>query len=195
LRELQARYGSAFRIIRHPHNRGYGAALRSGFASASKDLVFYTDGDGQYDPSELSLLLERLEPAIGLVNGFKMKRHDPLYRVLIGKLYNLFVRLLFRIRVKDVDCDFRLIRRSYLSQACLRADTGAICVELLRELECLGCKSINVPVHHYPRTSGESQFFRWRSVYSTIQQLTSLYFRPRPTVSSAAGELLEPHTK
>lgn len=195
LRELLARYGSAFRVIRHAQNRGYGAALRSGFAAAGKDLVFYTDGDGQYDPAELSLLLDRLEPGIGLVNGYKIKRQDPFHRVVIGKIYNLFVRVLFRISVKDVDCDFRLMRRSYLSQACLRSETGAICVELLRELECLGCKSVSIPVHHYPRIAGQSQFFRWRSVYATIQQLTALYFRPRPSVSSSAGELLEPHAK
>jgi len=194
LRQLAARYGSAFRTVRHPVNRGYGAALRSGFSAATKDLVFYTDGDGQYDPSELQLLLARLEPQVGLVNGYKIKRHDPFYRVFIGKIYNAFVRALFRITVRDVDCDFRLIRRSLLVKTCLRSETGAICVELLRELEDLGCQAVNVPVHHYPRTAGQSQFFRWRSVFATLKQLGLLYFRRRAPLRSA-DELWEPDPK
>jgi glycosyltransferase involved in cell wall biosynthesis len=193
LRDLESRYGSAFRVIRHEVNRGYGAALRSGFSSASKDLVFYTDGDGQYDPAELLLLLERMEPGVGLVNGYKIKRHDPLHRILIGKIYNLFVRVVFGIRIRDVDCDFRLIRQSYLSKAYLRCDTGAICVELLQSLYFLRCKSVDVPVHHYPRLTGRSQFFRWRSIFRTFRQLGYLYFRKRPALRSAAAEVLEPH--
>jgi glycosyltransferase involved in cell wall biosynthesis len=185
LRGLQARYPETFRVVRHTVNRGYGGALRSGFAAATKELVFYTDGDGQYDPSELPVLLNALTPELGLVNGYKIKRQDPFHRIVIGKVYNLFVRMLFRIRVKDVDCDFRLIRRQYLRVARLESDTGAICVELLRELEGLGCKAANVPVHHYPRLSGQSQFFRWRSVWLTLTQLASLYFRPRPTEQPA----------
>ncbi len=205
LRELENRYGGTLRVIHHSVNRGYGGALRSGFAAATKDLVFYTDGDGQYDPRELTLLLARLRPEIGLVNGWKIKRHDPFHRILIGKVYNRFIRMVFRISVKDVDCDFRLIRRSYLSKARLESNTGAICVELLRELETLGCKSVNVPVHHYPRIAGQSQFFRWRSVYATLQQLSALYFRKPPTAAynqperleprPEPGNLLEPHVK
>jgi len=195
LRQLEAHYGSAFRVIRHPVNQGYGAALRSGFSSAGKDLVFYTDGDGQYDPAELTLLLEQMKPGVGLVNGYKIKRHDPFHRILIGKIYNLFVRIVFGIRIQDVDCDFRLIRRSYLSKAALRSDTGAICVELLQALSFLGCKSVDVPVHHYPRIAGHSQFFRWPSIFRTLRQLGYLYFRRRPALRSAAAKLLETHPK
>ena len=88
------------RVIHHAKNRGYGGALRSGFAAATKDLVFYTDGDGQYDPSELSLLLPKMTSSIDLVNGYKIKRHDPLYRIMVGKAYNRFVRLAFRLQVR-----------------------------------------------------------------------------------------------
>lgn len=195
LRDLQARYGDRFRVIHHPENRGYGGALRSGFAAATKDLIFYTDGDGQYDPGELRVLLERIEPQIGLVNGYKLRRSDPLYRIVIGKIYNRFVRMIFRIRVKDVDCDFRLIRRSYLSRARLQSETGAICVELLAYLRARGCQSVDVPVHHYPRIAGRSQFFRWRSVFATLHQLATLYFLTRSREKSEVGELLEPHSK
>ncbi len=193
LHDLQTRYGGALRVIRHPVNRGYGGALRSGFAAATKDLVFYTDGDGQYDPGEISLLLERMEPGVGLVNGYKIKRHDPLHRIVIGEIYRLFVRFVFGIRIQDVDCDFRLIRRSYLSKAGLRSDTGAICVELLQALAFLGCKAVDVPVHHYPRIAGSSQFFRWRSIFRTLRQLGYLYFRRCPALRASAREVLEPH--
>jgi glycosyltransferase involved in cell wall biosynthesis len=177
LEQLRGRYGDAFRTVRHPVNRGYGAALRSGFAASSKDLVFYTDGDAQFDPGELPLLLAALEPGIGLVNGYKILRQDSWYRVYVGKIYNAFVRRVFRIRVRDVDCDFRLIRRSLLAQTRLRSDSGCICVELLRQLEDLGCEFVEVPIHHYPRIAGRSQFFRLGSVIKTLLQLVTLYWR------------------
>lgn len=182
LQQLQAQYGSVFRVIQHPVNRGYGAALRSGFAVASKDLVFYTDGDGQYDPGELALLLDRMEPSIGLVNGYKIKRHDPLHRVVIGKAYNGFVRRFFRLSIRDVDCDFRLIRRDLLAKTQLRSDSGVICLEMILELERLGCRVVEVPVHHYARTAGRSQFFRWRSILSTLWQLVYLCVRRRDNI-------------
>ena len=197
LEQLQARYGSVFRGIRHPENRGYGAALRSGFAAARKELVFYTDGDSQYDPGELRLLLDRMEPSLGLVNGFKIKRHDPLYRIVIGKIYNAVVRRMFQIAIRDVDCDFRLIRRSLLARARLETTSGVICPELLLELQRLGCRMAEVPVHHYPRLAGRSQFFRWRSLLYTLTQLVLLYlrFRRPARMQAAAGELADPAPK
>src|SRR5581483_5392996 len=108
LRRLADLHGPRLRIIEHPVNRGYGAALRSGFAGACKELVFYTDGDAQYDVAELPLLLDKLDPGVGLVNGFKLQRHDPWHRICIGTIYNRFARALFGIRIRDIDCDFRL---------------------------------------------------------------------------------------
>ena len=175
LQQLQARYGETFRTVRHAVNKGYGAALRSGFAAASKELVFYTDGDSQYDPGELPLLLARLEPHIGLVNGYKITRQDAWYRILIGKVYNALVHRLFRISIRDVDCDFRLIRRDLLAQTRLQSDSGCICVELLLALQDVGCGTAEVAVHHYPRIAGQSQFFRWSSVVNTVLQIATLY--------------------
>jgi len=188
LEQMQAQYGSLLRVIRHPANQGYGAAIRSGFANAAKDLVFYTDGDAQYDPGELVLLLERLEPSIGLVNGYKIKRSDPFYRVLLGKIYNILVLALFRLPIRDVDCDFRLMRRSLLVQTNLQAHSGVICAELLRELQLLGCRMVDIPVHHYPRVAGRSQFFRWRNVVATLWQLAWLYFRKPAKMKRSSGE-------
>ncbi|MCL4851981.1 MAG: glycosyltransferase family 2 protein, partial [Bryobacteraceae bacterium] len=160
LREFEDRYAPRLRVITHLHNRGYGGALRSGFAAATKEFVFYTDGDGQYDPTELPRLLERMQPGIGLVNGYKLERHDPLHRIWIGRVYNRLARALFRIRISDIDCDFRLIRRSLLEGMTLTSTSGTICVELVRKIELSGCGVVEVGVHHYPRLYGRSQFFR-----------------------------------
>src|SRR4029434_11257386 len=116
----------------------YGMALRSGLDAAKKDYIFYTDGDGQYDVDELPKLLGWMGPGGGLVNGYKLERQDPLHRIWIGKVYNFCARLLFRIRIRDIDCDYRLIRRSLLMKLHLTSTSGTICVELVRKLEMTG---------------------------------------------------------
>jgi glycosyltransferase involved in cell wall biosynthesis len=177
LAELERRYGPAFRVVTHPLNCGYGAALRSGFAAARKDFVFYTDGDGQYDVRELPKLLDRMADDVGLVNGYKLERSDPLGRIVIGNIYNRFARLVFRIRLRDIDCDFRLIRRELLDQMRLTSTSGTICVELVRKLELSPYRVVEVGVRHYPRLHGRSQFFRLRSLVTTLWQLSQLYVR------------------
>lgn len=172
---LAGKYAPHMRVVTHPQNRGYGGALRSGFAAATRELVFYTDGDGQYDVGELPKLLALMRPEVGLVNGFKMERNDPWHRIFIGKVYNQFARFLFRIRIRDVDCDFRLIRRALLQEAHLISTSGTICVELVRKLEMSGAEVREVGVHHYPRLHGKSQFFRLPSLLQTLGQLVRLW--------------------
>jgi len=177
LEELCGRYGPRMRVVTHPRNRGYGGALRSGLAAATREFVFYTDGDGQYDVGELPLLLERVRPGVGLVNGYKLERHDPAHRVWIGRVYNFCARFLFRIRIRDIDCDYRLIRRALLDKIQLSSTSGTICVELVRKLELSGCIVAEVGVHHYERKHGRSQFFRLRSLAITFVQLLRLWIR------------------
>src|SRR6267142_4774012 len=155
------------RVIHHPRNRGYGAALRTGFAAATKDLIAYTDGDAQYDPAELEVLWNRLTPDADVVNGFKISRADPLHRVVIGRIYHHTVKLLFRLRVKDVDCDFRLMRREIFDRVKLEKDTGVICLEMMRKIQDAGFRVVEVPVHHYHRTYGRSQFFNVKRIFWT----------------------------
>ncbi len=177
LAELQDRYAPYLRVITHPCNLGYGAALRSGFQAARHEYIFYTDGDGQYDPGELGLLLREARTGVGLVNGYKTKRHDPLHRIVIGWLYNHFARWLFRIRLRDIDCDFRLIRRSAFDPAKLHSTGGTICIELVRSLELSGQEVVEVPVSHYAREYGTSQFFRLRSLAITLMQMWQVFYR------------------
>jgi glycosyltransferase involved in cell wall biosynthesis len=177
LEDLRREFAPRMRVVTHPQNRGYGGALRTGFESATKEFVFYTDGDSQYDVEELPRLLELAGPATGLVNGYKLERHDPAHRIWIGTIYNLCARLMFRIRIRDIDCDYRLIRRSVLERIHLTSTSGTICVELVRKLELSGCEVKEIGVHHYPRLYGSSQFFRLRSLATTFSQLLRLWIR------------------
>jgi len=177
LEQMQRELGPRLRVVTHEKNRGYGGALRSGFEAASKDLVFYTDGDGQYDPAEIHLLLERWTPDVGLVNGYKRLRQDPWHRILIGNVYNRVARFLFGIRIRDIDCDFRLIRRPLVENLRLESTSGTICLELVRKIEMTGCGVAEVAVSHYPRLHGRSQFFRWRSLLNTARQFAGLYVK------------------
>jgi glycosyltransferase involved in cell wall biosynthesis len=163
------------RVVTHEHNRGYGGALLSGFGSATKQWVFYTDGDGQFDPSELALMVDRAGDDIDVVQGYKLNRADNVVRRIIGRVYHWFVSFLFGLHVRDTDCDFRLIRRSKLEAVHLEKTTGVICVELVRKLQDAGARFTEVGVHHYPRRHGRSQFFKLQSVLRTLWDLAKLW--------------------
>lgn len=177
LDELARVYPDHVRIIHHVQNRGYGGALRSGFGAATKDLVFYTDGDAQYDPRELLVLLEKLRPGIDIVNGYKIERHDPLHRVVIGKVYHWTVKFMFGLTIRDTDCDFRLIRRECFDNIELTSNSGTICLELVKKLQDAGYKFDEVPVHHFHRAYGKSQFFNFPRLWRTGVNLLALWWQ------------------
>ena len=163
------------RAIHHRANRGYGGALRSGFAAASKDLVFYTDGDGQYDPAELAVLWPALTDDVDLVNGYKISRSDPWHRIVIGRIYHHTVKTLFGLRVRDVDCDFRLMRRSIFERVQLWRDSGVICLEMMKKIQDAGFRITEVPVHHFHRAFGRSQFFNIGRLTQTALDVAALW--------------------
>ncbi len=163
------------KVVHHPENRGYGGALRSGFAAASKELVFYTDGDAQYDPREMRTLYQAFSDQVDFVNGYKISRNDPLHRIVIGRVYHWFVKLAFGLRLRDVDCDFRLMRRSIFSELTLTRSSGVICVELMKKVQDNGFRIAQVPVHHFHRSYGKSQFFNFRRVVRTLFDLARLW--------------------
>jgi glycosyltransferase involved in cell wall biosynthesis len=172
-----ARAEPRLRVVHHEVNRGYGAALRTGFASATKEFVFYTDGDGQYDVRELLLLRPLLVDGVDIVNGYKVQRADGWQRKALGAAYNGLAHLLFSIPIRDVDCDFRLLRRRAVERVELVSSSGSICVELVHKLHRSGCVFAEVPVRHLPRTHGRSQFFTLRRVGRTALDLLSLRLR------------------
>src|SRR5829696_1203197 len=164
------------RAVHHPKNRGYGGALQTGFRSATKEFVFYTDGDAQYDPAELAALWARMTPAADLVNGYKISRSDPWHRIVIGRVYHHFVSLLFGLGVRDVDCDFRLMRRSIFEKIDLSKTSGVICLEMMKKIEDAGFRIVEVPVHHYHRAFGRSQFFNVRRIVKTGVDVLRLWY-------------------
>jgi glycosyltransferase involved in cell wall biosynthesis len=176
LLDEMARHFRWLKVVHHEKNRGYGGALRSGFATASKQLIFYTDGDAQYDPRELTLLYQALGPAVDFVNGYKIGRSDPLHRIVIGRVYHWFVKTVFGLRLRDVDCDFRLMRREVFDKVVLTRSSGVICVELMKKVQDHGFRLAEVPVHHFHRSYGKSQFFNFPRVAKTLVDLTRLWF-------------------
>jgi len=167
LKKLEKEF-SHLKIIEHPVNRGYGAALKSGFRNAKKEFVFYTDGDGQYDVSEMKKLVKEMKDDVDVVNGYKINRADSVFRIVCGEIYSKFIKLVFGLKIRDIDCDFRLIRREVLQKIKPQKNSGAICVELVKKIQDAGFKIVEVPVHHYPRTSGRSTFFSPINIIKTL---------------------------
>ena len=164
------------RVVHHQTNRGYGGALRTGFATATRELVFYTDGDAQYDPTEMEILWRRFDDTVDLVNGYKISRSDPMHRIVIGRIYHHTVKLLFGLTVRDVDCDFRMMRRSIFDKVRLEKNSGVICLEMMKKITDAGFRIAEVPVHHYHRAYGRSQFFNFRRLFRTGIDVFKLWF-------------------
>jgi glycosyltransferase involved in cell wall biosynthesis len=199
LNALELAYPS-LRIVTHEMNRGYGGALRTGFATASKDVIFYTDGDAQYDPAEMALLWQQMQPGVDLVNGYKISRSDPLHRIFIGRLYHYIVKILFGLKVRDVDCDFRMMRRTIFDKVRLEKSSGVICLEMMKKIQDAGFAVVEVPVHHYHRAYGRSQFFNFPRIYRTGIDVAKLWFalvvrgtHRHPAVETA--DAVEPGTR
>lgn len=193
LAELQ-KLVPCLRVIEHRQNRGYGHALRSGFAAATKDLVFYTDGDAQYDPAEMVLLAARMTDDVDIVNGYKISRKDPLHRIVVGKMYHHVMRLLFKFPIRDVDCDFRLIRRHCFDRIQLESPDGTLPLEMVKKFTDAGCRFAEVPVHHFHRVYGQSQFFNLPRLLRVVREIGRLWWklvvRPQPLVAPSAETVL-----
>jgi len=172
-----ARQYPQVRVLRHEKNRGYGGALRSGFAAATREWIFYTDGDAQYDVRELEMLLDHISDGVDVIQGYKIQRNDPLHRIIIGRIYHWIVKIAFGLRLRDVDCDFRLIRRSVFGKVRLISDSGVICCEMMVKIQRAGFRVVQVPVHHHERAHGKSQFFNFPRIARVAWNLSGLWFR------------------
>jgi glycosyltransferase involved in cell wall biosynthesis len=161
------------RVVRHDGNRGYGAALRTGFAQARKDYVFFSDADGQFDLAELTKLVDQTANA-PVVVGYRVKRSDPPHRLFIAKTYNLIVRAIFGLRVRDIDCAFKLLRREVLSRVDLESNGAFISSELLIKLRRAGVPIVECGVNHYARTTGYSKGANFTVILKTIRDILKL---------------------
>ena len=200
LDELAKLYPGHLRVVHHPKNRGYGGVLRTGFATATKDLIFYTDGDGQYDPAEMTVLWSKMTDDVDWVNGWKISRADPLHRIIIGRVYHHMVKVLFGLKVRDVDCDFRLMRRRIFDVVRLEKDSGVICLEMMKKFQDAGFRVAETPVHHYHRAHGYSQFFNFRRIFQTAIDVMKLWWvlvirREHHKKTAAAAAAAEPVEK
>jgi glycosyltransferase involved in cell wall biosynthesis len=176
---LAAAHPDVVRAVHHPTNLGYGAALRSGLAAARYELVAFTDGDRQFRVEDLSRLTERLAAADApdVVVGYRIKRADPLIRTLYAKAYRLANRLLFGLRVTDVDCAAKLFRREALDG--LRVESGGafFSAELLIKLRAAGRSVVEVGVPHYPRTAGSATGAKPSVVFRAVKDFWLLRLR------------------
>jgi len=150
-------------------------SIRLSFNNAIKEFVFYTDGDGQYDVKELVVLCKKMNENIDYVNGYKLKRNDPWYRIVIGKIYHHTMKLIFGFKIRDVDCDFRLIKRSIFDRVELKNNSGVICVEMITKFHQSNLKFTEVGVTHYHRLHGKSQFFNFSRIIRVIIDLFYLW--------------------
>ncbi|MDQ3699882.1 MAG: glycosyltransferase family 2 protein [Chloroflexota bacterium] len=170
------------RIIRFDRALDYGGALRAGFGACRYNLIFYTDGDGQYDVRELRVLydaLEREEAAgrqVDVVMGNKITRRDPIHRRFISWSYHHLMAFVFQFKVHDVDCDFRLIKRHVLAEVTLTQNSGTIALELMSKVQYAGFRTVEVPVNHYHRAYGVSQFFRLGRLMAVAVSLAKLWW-------------------
>lgn len=166
---------SRVRVISHAENLGYGRALRTGFESASYDLIFYSDGDGQFSLKELSRLIAELGDH-GFILGYRRNRADPIYRRLNGWLWTTLVRSLLGIRVRDVDCGFKLFRREAVQLEALMSGRGAaISAELITRASRAGYEYKEVGVTHYPRRWGRQSGNSPRVIGQSILDIIRLW--------------------
>jgi len=153
-RELEQRV-PGFRLVEHYPNRGYGGALKAGFAAASKELIAFFPADKQFVFAEIERLLERLDEA-DIVSGYRADRQDPFLRRLNAFGWNTLIRLLFGYLCRDIDCGFKLFRREILERVNIVSDGAMIDTELLAGAKARGYRIAEAPVTHLPRTAGEA---------------------------------------
>ena len=172
---LVQRHGGVVRLVRHDVNRGYGGALRSGFAAARYSHLAYTDGDRQFRVADLARLVERAqETRSPVVIGYRLQRADPPLRLVYATLYRVANRIWFGLRVRDVDCAAKLFQRDALRGISVHSDGAFFSAELLIRLQLAGVNALEVGVPHYPRTAGSPTGARLSVIARAVRDFWSL---------------------
>lgn len=176
LEQLKKKY-PRLKTIHHKKNLGYGSTITSGFRQAKYEWVFYTDGDLQYDPAEIKVLVDKIGPSVDIINGYKLNREDSKIRKYLGLLYNFVLHRIYDLPIRDIDCDFRLIRKLILDRIKTSSTSAVFCLELVLKLKDAGARFKEVGIHHYMRPYGKSQFFRPKHILKTIVENVTFYLR------------------
>ncbi len=166
------------RVVHHQHNLGYGAALQSGFKAATKELVFYTDGDGQFDIDEMPPLLKLMEQH-DIVTCYRLNRRDSVIRKINGWCWTKLVCLLFGLKIRDIDCAFKLYKRDIFDNIKLSSTGALIDTEILARAARKGYSMTQEGVHHYPRTAGMQSGANMRVILRAFKELLVLRSRIR----------------
>lgn len=168
------------KVVHHPGNRGYGAAVISGIRACHEPWIVLCDGDGQFEASDLARLAAKV-PEYDVVVGHRTHRADPLMRRVNGKAWTVLMRLLLGIRISDVDCGLKLFRRDLLEGIDLQAKGAMISAELMAQLAARGAKICQVDVRHLPRVAGEQSGASLKVIARAFRELFLLYGRLRRT--------------
>jgi glycosyltransferase involved in cell wall biosynthesis len=184
--EELGRQRPAVRLVSHEVNRGYGAALATGFGAATREYVFLTDGDRQFDVRELAELLPLLAGA-DLVIGYRRPRADPWARRFFGWGWNLLVNAMFGYTARDVDCAFKLFPRRLLQSIQLHSTGHTLSPELLIKARRAGYRIAEVRVTHLPRTAGEAKGARVDHIVRSLLELVKLRLDVAGTRSQESG--------
>lgn len=166
----ESRTNSRIRLIQLPQNRGFGAALKTGLKAAVKPLVFYTDSDLQFDLEQIGDLLEKIDE-FPLVIGYRVNRQDHWLRKVNAWAWGRLQRALFGLRVRDIDCGFKLFRRDVLVPMIMRSDGAFLSTEILLRAQAAGHGIVEVPVRHYPRQAGAPTGARLRVIRKAFAEL------------------------
>jgi glycosyltransferase involved in cell wall biosynthesis len=172
--------------VHHPKNRGYGAALTSGFSAATGDHIMFMDSDQQFDVADLSYLAPFVA-RFDIVAGYRIDRQDATYRILYASIFKLAVRILFRVKLRDIDCAFKVFRADLLKSMDLESPGALINTEILAKSTRSNASYIEVGVHHYPRKSGESSGGSPRVVFRAMRETILLWGRMRSFVPVTNG--------
>ncbi len=164
---------SEVRVVHNQPNRGYGGAVVRGLTEARMEWIFFTDGDGQFDIAELPKLIGLLD-ACDFAVGYRLKRADPWIRVVNGYCWGVLVRLMFGLKVRDIDCAFKLLPRSLIDAIELRSQGALISTELLARARYRGLRIAEVGVNHYPRTVGQQSGASAKVVLKAFAELFTL---------------------
>jgi len=172
----QSQLDQRVRLVRHPRNLGYGEALHSGFRAARMDLVFFTDADNQFDLDELEAFLCWID-RVDVVAGYRTNRQDTITRRALAKGWNYLVRVLFYVPVRDIDCAFKLFRRSVLDELHIESVGAMVNTELMVKLGRSGKAVVELGVTHYPRTGGRARGAHPRVIARAVIELVRMYRR------------------